>query len=113
VTNACGSSTTFDPRYEFGPVATQAQLAGKRPNPFRGQTTVEFALPEQSRVTVSVYDMMGRKVATLVDGVRSAGPHSVSWNGQSDDSQDLASGVYLMRMQTDGQSFTQRITIVR
>jgi hypothetical protein len=57
--------------------------------------------------------MMGRKVATLVDGVRSGGPHTVSWNGRADGGQDLASGVYLLRMQASGQTFTQRVTVVR
>jgi len=117
VTDACDdpgpNTTTFDPAYEFGPVATQARLAGNAPNPFSGRTTVEFTLPEQTRVTVSVYDMMGRKVATLVDGVRSSGPHTVSWNGRADGGQDLASGVYLLRMQADDRSETRRITIVR
>jgi hypothetical protein len=117
VTDACTDpgpkSTTFDPRYEFGPAVTQARLAGNAPNPFSGRTTVEFALPEQTRVTVSVYDMMGRKVATLVDGVRSGGSHTVSWNGRADGGQDLASGVYLLRMQADDRSETRRITIVR
>ncbi len=117
VTDACTdpgpNTTTFDPAYEFGPVAAQAQLVGNAPNPFSGRTTVEFALPERTRVTVSVYDMMGRKVATLVDGVRSGGSHTVSWNGQADGGQDLASGVYLMRMQADDRSETQRVTIVR
>jgi len=116
VTDACpagGKTLELDPSYKFEPDVAQVRLAGNAPNPFRGQTTVEFALPERSRVTMSIYDMMGRKVATLVDGVRSGGPHSVSWNGQSDGGQSLASGVYLLRMQADGQSETQRLTIVR
>lgn len=117
VTDACedpGPNTvTFDPAYEMGPGVAEAQLMGNAPNPFSGQTTVEFVLPEQRRVTVTVYDMMGRKVATLVDGVRSAGTHAVGWNGQSDDGQDLASGVYLLRMEAGNQSSTQRLTIVR
>ena len=117
VTDACDdpgpNTVTFDPAYEFDPAASEAQLAGNAPNPFSGQTTIEFALPEQSRVTVAVYDMMGRKVATLVDGVRSAGPHAVGWNGQSDSGQDLASGVYLLRMRAEGKSETKRMTIIR
>lgn len=117
VTDACknpGPNTaTFDPAYEFDPAASEAQLAGNAPNPFSGQTTIEFALPEQSRVTVAVYDMMGRKVATLVDGVRSAGPHAVGWNGQSDSGQDLASGVYLLRMRAEGKTMNKRMTIIR
>jgi hypothetical protein len=103
----------IDPRFELLSGADQVRLAGSAPNPFRGQTTVEFALPKQTRVTVAVYDMMGRKVATLVNGPRRAGTHRVRWNGESDGGQSLASGVYLMRLRADGQSQTRRVTIVR
>ena len=117
VTDACDDpgpkDMTFDPTYELGPGVSQPTLAGNAPNPFRGQTTVEFALPEQSRVTVAVYDMMGRKVATLVDGVKGVGTHRVRWDGQSDGGQALSSGVYLLRMRADEQSETRRMTIVR
>lgn len=114
-TDACDdpNTVTFDPSYEFGPAATKVQLAGNAPNPFSGETTIEFTLPEQTPVTVAVYDLMGRKVATLVDEVRSAGTHAVGWDGQSAEGKDLASGVYLMRMQAGGQSSTKRVTIVR
>jgi len=113
VKNTCGTTVTFDPSYEFASEASRAQLAGNAPNPFSERTTVEFVLPEQKRVTVAVYDVMGRKVATLVDGMRSAGTHAVGWGGQSDSGQDLASGVYLLRMQAGDQASTRRLTIVR
>jgi len=117
VTDACDdpapNTTTFDPSYEFESEVSQTQLAGNAPNPFSERTTVEFTLSEQKRVTIAVYDVMGRKVATLVNGVRSAGTHAVNWDGRSENGQDLASGAYLLRMQTGDQSSTRRITIVR
>lgn len=118
VTDACpGGANTLelDPRYEFefGADIAQPRLAGSAPNPFSGQTTVEFALPKETRVTVAIYDMLGRKVATLVDGTRRAGTHTLTWNGRTESGQALSSGVYLMRMRADGQSETQRVTVVR
>ena len=116
VTDACTdpNTVTFDPSYEIGSAAvTKTQLSGNAPNPFSEQTTVEFTLAEQRRVSVAVYDMMGRKVATLVDGVRSAGTHAIGWGGQADSGKNLASGVYLLRMKAGNQSSTQRVTIVR
>ena len=115
VTDTCEdpNTVTFDPTYEIGPAVATTRLAGNSPNPFRAQTTVEFALSEQSHVTVTVYDMMGRKVATLVDGPRSTGTHRVRWGGESERGETLASGVYLLRMQTGDQSETRRMTIVR
>lgn len=64
------------------------------PNPFNPATTLSFALPKASRVCLSVYDVSGRLVATLVDGWRDAGVHEVTFDGSS-----LASGVYIYRLQ--------------
>lgn len=67
------------------------------PNPFRSATTISYALPEATHVTVGVYDVTGRRIATLVDGVQQAGEHEARW-----DATGLASGVYLCRMQAAG-----------
>ena len=104
----------FDPVHELPPKApTALQFAGNAPNPFGERTTIEFALPEQTDVTLAVYDMMGRRVATLVDGPTRAGTHQIPWNGRTRNGQALASGVYLLRLTTDEQAFTRRMTLVR
>jgi len=116
VTDACPDppkTTTFDPTYELTPISTQLQFKGNSPNPFGEHTQVEFSLPSQMDVTLSVYDIMGRKVATLVDGRKATGTHMVSWNGRSSSGRELASGVYLMRLQAGDQVTTRRLTIVR
>jgi hypothetical protein len=59
------------------------------PNPFNPSTTIRFDLPEESLVRVSVYDMLGRRVETLVDEARQSGTHSVKWTPK-----ELSSGVY-------------------
>lgn len=63
------------------------------PNPFNPSTVFRFHLPDESRVSLRVFDLLGREVATLVDGVVSAGTHSVTWNASS-----LGSGVYFARL---------------
>lgn len=83
-------------------------LKNAYPNPFRGTTTIEYVLPESATVTIVVYDVTGRRVATLVDEERSAGHHQVVWDGS-----DLASGVYIYRMQAGTFTQTQRALIVR
>ena len=104
----------FDPVHELSPEAPATmQFAGNAPNPFSDRTTIEFALPEQTDVTLKVYDMMGRRVATLVDGPARAGTHQIPWTGRARDGQALASGVYLLRLTTDEQAFTERMTLVR
>jgi hypothetical protein len=65
------------------------------PNPFNATTQISYALPEASAVTLTVFDVLGRKVANLVDGAQPAGEHSVVW-----DAADLGSGVYFLVLQT-------------
>jgi hypothetical protein len=65
------------------------------PNPFNPTTTIGFALPSEGKVTLTIYNVNGRLVSTLVDGHRSAGVHEVTFDGSS-----LASGIYLYRLKT-------------
>ena len=65
------------------------------PNPFNPKTTMEFAVPMAARVNLVVYDVMGRKVATLMDGWRDVGTYKSVFDGSG-----MASGIYFARMQT-------------
>jgi hypothetical protein len=118
VTDACAdpgpNTTDFDPPFDLGvsPDLTFA-LDGSYPNPTRGAATVRFALQETARAQLSVYDVMGRKVATLVDRAVEAGEHTVRWNGRSADGSTVASGVYLLRLQAGDRVATRRLTVVR
>ena len=68
------------------------------PNPFAGETTLEFAVRKPAQVRLDVFDVLGRRVETVVDQRYRIGVHQVRWNGQS-----LSRGVYLVRMEVDGQ----------
>jgi hypothetical protein len=81
---------------------------GISPNPFNPTTTISFTLPEASRVTLNVYDVSGRQVAQLVDGLRDAGQHSVTFDGSA-----LASGVYLYRLTAGANSFTGKLMLLK
>ena len=85
-------------------------LGANYPNPFNPSTMISFSLPEMSNVTLEVYNLLGQKVATLVDGLTDAGVHSVTWNAGSTQ-QQLASGMYIYRIQasslTSSKSFVQ------
>jgi phosphodiesterase/alkaline phosphatase D-like protein len=68
------------------------------PNPFKDATLIEYVLPEASDVDLTVYDVFGHEVVTLVRGFQTAGRHSVNWNGTSDGGAHVASGVYFYRL---------------
>ncbi len=84
------------------PEALSLRLAG--PNPFRESTALAYGVPQTGRVTVEVYDLLGRRVATLVDGIQPAGTYTVAFAPAS-----LASGLYVARLQAGGQTRVQRL----
>ncbi|MCA9751439.1 MAG: T9SS type A sorting domain-containing protein [Gemmatimonadetes bacterium] len=83
-------------------------LEAPRPNPARGRTSIAYTLPKAAEVDLSVYDVAGRKVATLASGPVEAGRHSVDLAGEA-----LAAGVYWARLVAPGVEKTQKIVLVR
>jgi len=80
------------------PATNTLALYQNYPNPFRMLTTIRYAVPERSDVTLAIYDLFGRQVATLVDGEQDAGEHHVTWRAVDPSGRPLAPGVYLYRM---------------
>ncbi len=78
------------------------------PNPFNPSTTIEFALDKTQHVTLSVYDLLGQEVRTLVDGVQPAARYSVSF-----DASDLASGAYLYVLRTEEQTAVKAMALLK
>ncbi|MGH1363810.1 MAG: S8 family serine peptidase [Calditrichia bacterium] len=87
---------------------TSFEVSENYPNPFNPSTTISYQLPERSDVKLFVYNMLGQKVRTLVNGEENLGFYSVEWNGQSDVGLPVASGVYIMRFEASGLSNGQR-----
>ncbi len=69
------------------------------PNPFNPSCVIEYSIPERSHTTIAVYNILGHKVATLVDRIKPAGRHSIRWYGKDDSGNPAASGIYLYRME--------------
>lgn len=90
------------------------ELDPNAPNPFNPVTTLRFALPaDAGRVRLRVFDLKGRVVRTLVDGRLPPGRHEVQWRGRDEDGREMASGVYLYRLEAGGASALGRMTLVR
>lgn len=101
-----GSATANEPGVDL---PTAFALQGTYPNPFSPRTTVRYAVPEASHVTLEVFDLLGRHVATLADAEARPGYHAAVWEAA-----DFASGVYVVRMHSDtGFTQTQRVTLLK
>lgn len=98
-------ATATDP---LSSLPERLSLDGAYPNPFAGRTTVRYALPTDTRVALAVYDLLGRRVAVLADGFARAGYHEATW-----DAAGLPSGVYLFRLDTEGQRLLRKVTLLR
>jgi hypothetical protein len=89
-------------------VAASFGLSQNYPNPFNPVTTIAYSLPAETEVRLTVYNMVGQKVATLVDGSVSAGSHTVQFDASS-----LTSGIYIYRLQTADKTFTRKLTFIK
>jgi hypothetical protein len=97
-----------DPSAKFA-----TKLDQNYPNPFNPTTRIEFSLKTRSHVTLRVYDVSGRLVRTLVDGVRDAGENRIDWKGINDRGANVASGVYFYKMNTKDFSDTKKMILLR
>ena len=78
------------------------------PNPFNPVTTLSFTIPTQSEVAISIYNIQGREVSSLIDGNIDAGYHSVVWNADTE-----ASGLYFVKMVAGEFVSTQKLMLVK
>ncbi|MFI5252253.1 MAG: YCF48-related protein [Bacteroidota bacterium] len=84
------------------------ELKQNYPNPFNPTTLINYQLPAAGRVSLKVYDILGREIATLVDGAQTPGDHFIQWDGSS-----LPSGVYFYRIQSGLYSETKKLLLMR
>lgn len=93
---------------KVGGLPSQMQLNQNYPNPFNPSTTLSYSLPKQSAVRLTVVDLLGREVAYLVNSVKAAGNHSVTFDGSG-----LSSGMYLYRLEANGQVLINKMTLIK
>jgi plastocyanin len=84
-----------------------------RPNPFSDQTRIAFQLGKEGAVSLEVYNLLGKRVASLVQGTLKAGGHEVTWNGRTALGDKAAPGVYLYRLAAEGKVLTHRLALLR
>jgi len=89
-------------------IAENFQMAQNYPNPFNPVTTIAYTLKSGGKVRLAVYDLMGKEVALLVDGVQNAGTHQIKFSAEK-----LNSGIYFYKLQTADRVFTNKMTLMK
>ena len=89
------------------------RLAQNYPNPFNPTTTIAFSLPSNARVQLSIFNVLGQEVLTLMDAQMSAGEHEVVWNGDDASGRSVTSGVYFYRLTTDQFNETKKMILMK
>jgi hypothetical protein len=92
---------------------TQFELSQNTPNPFNPSTDIRFALPKAGKVTLSIYNVLGQHVTTLVDDYMNAGYQTVNWDGTDRHGGVAASGVYFYRLKTDAFTDTKKMLLLK
>ena len=90
-----------------------ALLKQNRPNPARTGTTIQFVLAYPSEVTLDVFDVAGRMVASLENGPMTPGPHESPWDLTDDAGNTVASGVYFYRLKAGDETLTRKLIVIR
>jgi len=88
-------------------------LSQNYPNPFNPSTTIRFNLPNPGNVKLSVYNVKGQLVKTLIDGFMNRDMHEVVWNGDDDNNRSVASGVYFYRLEANGKQETKKMLLMK
>jgi len=91
--------TAADTAVEENNIPSGFSLSANYPNPFNPETTIAYTLPEASKVQITIYNVLGQHVKTLVNEFKPVGDYSVKWDVTNDDGVKLTSGVYIYRMQ--------------
>lgn len=116
-----GSSYQAGPSFNFTPtnletvetLPTEFAVKQNYPNPFNPTTTIEFSIPNNSNVKVSIYNLIGQEIRTLVNSEMEAGTYKVTWNGENNFGKKVNSGVYLYRVVSGDFVQTLKMTLMK
>jgi len=100
-----GEFTSLD---EHADVPQSVTLYQNYPNPFNPSTSIQFELTHSEQVKLTVYDMLGREVSLLADGIYSSGIHTFNWNASN-----FSSGIYIYTLETTSRRITRKMTLMK
>jgi hypothetical protein len=112
VTDEEGTRTLFVTE-TVGTETPALTLGQNYPNPFNPSTTIQYSVPERCYVTLDIFNVAGRRVDRLVDGIQKAGRHERVWGGRNHEGAILSSGVYFYELTAGKKSVTRKMILMR
>jgi len=106
-------TTEQDSSLDDTEIPLSTELIGNFPNPFNPETTIKFSLSQQGEVKLTIYNIKGRLVRTLLDEYRELGEHHVVWNGQDERGRVVPSGVYLYQLITERETISRKMMLLK
>ena len=94
-------------------IPTVYALKDNYPNPFNPVTTLRYDLPENSMVNITIYDMLGREVKTMINQTQEAGYRSVIWDATNDYGKPVSAGIYLYQIQAGEYMQTKKMVLLK
>ncbi|NIR64214.1 MAG: T9SS type A sorting domain-containing protein [candidate division Zixibacteria bacterium] len=88
-------------------------LSQNYPNPFNPETIIRYQLPTNSKVQLTIYNLLGQKVRTLVNDKQQNGIYEVIWDGRNEFGQEVSSGIYIYRLKIDNQVASRKMVLLR
>ncbi len=101
------------PVKETEELPVKTEMLAPYPNPFNPQVTIAYTLKEAAEVTISVFDVRGRRVREIRPGLKPAGRHREVWRGRDNEGRRQASGVYFIRLQAGSIEQTHRVMLLK
>ncbi|MFQ5602664.1 MAG: T9SS type A sorting domain-containing protein [bacterium] len=89
------------------------QLAQNYPNPFNPSTVINYTVPQAATIQLHVYNLLGQRIRSLFDGHRLAGEYKVQWDGRNERGEQVAAGIYFLRMETDKLTISRKMLLVK
>ena len=105
-----GSVSSINPNGEETSLPNEFALLQNYPNPFNPNTVIKFSVPVASEVSITIYNLLGQKVNTLINSEVTPGSYNVEWNGTDNSGMKVSSGIYLYKLKangSNGRNFTQ------
>ncbi|MFQ5454416.1 MAG: FlgD immunoglobulin-like domain containing protein, partial [Candidatus Zixiibacteriota bacterium] len=104
---------TVEDELENNIIPSAFVLSTPYPNPFNPSTIIEYSIPHRSQVTISIYNIAGQKVTTVINEIKPAGAHQIIWDGKNDSSEPVSSGIYLIKATLDNEIRTAKAVLLK